>query len=96
MLLVLPFNISKLTHGTVQITLKTLAAPGDEKFVDRQFTLSKDKRSINIGRSSNRNAELAAAADNVWVDAPTMSREHAKLIFIPDKKVRILSVIAAQ
>ncbi|KAI0885916.1 uncharacterized protein GGS22DRAFT_135953 [Annulohypoxylon maeteangense] len=48
----------------------------------REFTLSRQRPSIRIGRASKVPAKgFVAAVDNAWFDSPVMSRQHAELIF---------------
>jgi len=56
----------------------SLAPLGDG--LNRSFTLSPAKTSIEIGRASKTTSKgLAAAKDNAWFDSPIMSRSHAEL-----------------
>ena len=46
--------------------------------LSRSFTLDSSNPSIRIGRASKSyEARLQAQADNVWIESPILSREHA-------------------
>ncbi|KAI1086963.1 hypothetical protein F5B19DRAFT_99725 [Rostrohypoxylon terebratum] len=48
----------------------------------REFTLSRQKPSIRIGRASKVPTKgFVGAKDNAWFDSPVMSRQHAELLF---------------
>ncbi|KAF4973813.1 hypothetical protein FSARC_6 [Fusarium sarcochroum] len=61
----------------VLITLSSVDAPTKFAFPNRRIFLSKEKPSIEIGRTSKRNVSFEAAKNNAWFDSAVMSRKHA-------------------
>ncbi|KAF5021178.1 hypothetical protein F66182_6767 [Fusarium sp. NRRL 66182] len=67
----------------VLITLSSLDAPTSLTFPDRRIFLSKEKPTIEIGRTSKRNVSFEAAKSNAWFDSAVMSRKHAVFTLDP-------------
>lgn len=79
-----------LTNMTLAlITLTSVDPPSSLIFPDRRLFLTKEKPSMDIGRTSKRNASFEAAKNNAWFDSAVMSREHARLKVDTDKQVRL-------
>ncbi|KAJ4265453.1 hypothetical protein NW762_004741 [Fusarium torreyae] len=61
----------------VLITLSSVDPPANFTFPNRRIFLSKEKPSIEIGRTSKRNVSFEADKNNAWFDSAVMSRKHA-------------------
>jgi pSer/pThr/pTyr-binding forkhead associated (FHA) protein len=88
--------ISRELHGAklmciVLISLSSVNPPPKFSFPERRIFLSKKRTSIEIGRTSKRNASFEAARSNAWFDSPVMSRKHALITFDSEKQVGFLS-----
>ncbi|OAQ70680.1 forkhead associated domain (FHA) and phosphopeptide binding site containing protein [Pochonia chlamydosporia 170] len=70
----------------VQVVLKAADPKLRAKFSDRYIFLTKDNPKVMIGRSTKRDTRLAAGAKNGWFDSAVMSRNHARLIYLPATK----------
>jgi hypothetical protein len=57
-----------------------------DEFPSRVFTLTPDKPTLAIGRSSKKGGgEYCAAHDNAYIDSPVVSRQHAQFQMVgPD------------
>lgn len=71
----------------VLISLSSVNPPPNFSFPERRIFLSKKRTSIEIGRTSKRNASFEAAKCNAWFDSPVMSRKHALITFDGEKQV---------
>ncbi|KAG6028068.1 hypothetical protein E4U41_000784 [Claviceps citrina] len=71
---------------TVQVTLRSVNKNPADHFANRYVLLTKNKTKVDIGRSTKRDATLAAKPNNAWFDSPVMSRAHARLLFSPKNK----------
>ncbi|KAG6012030.1 hypothetical protein E4U43_007978 [Claviceps pusilla] len=67
----------------VQVILTSVKKDSNADFVDRRILLTKNNAEIDVGRSTKRDARLAAKPNNGWFDSPVMSRHHARLLFSP-------------
>ncbi|KAF5134104.1 hypothetical protein E5D57_004736 [Metarhizium anisopliae] len=76
-------NILTTFNIAVQVILKAVDPKLKSKFCDRHIFLTKDNPKIFIGRSTKRDARLAAGAKNGWFDSAVMSRNHAKIVYLP-------------
>ncbi|SPJ81639.1 uncharacterized protein FTOL_09044 [Fusarium torulosum] len=70
----------------VLISLSSVNPPPNFSFPERRIFLSKKRTSIEIGRTSKRNASFEAAKCNAWFDSPVMSRKHALITFDGEKQ----------
>ncbi|KAM0203134.1 hypothetical protein ACHAPA_010120 [Fusarium lateritium] len=70
----------------VLISLSSVNTPPNFSFPERRIFLSKKRASIEIGRTSKRNASFEAAKCNAWFDSPVMSRNHALITFDGEKQ----------
>ncbi|KAH7261882.1 hypothetical protein BKA59DRAFT_462043 [Fusarium tricinctum] len=70
----------------VLISLSSVNPPPKFSFPERRIFLSKKRTSIEIGRTSKRNASFEAARSNAWFDSPVMSRKHALITFDSEKQ----------
>ncbi|QPG97280.1 hypothetical protein C2857_006077 [Epichloe festucae Fl1] len=75
----------------VQVALKSINTDPENGFFDRHILLTKYNTKADIGRSTKRDARLAAQPNNGWFDSPVMSRSHARLLFCP--KLNSISVM---
>lgn len=75
----------------VQVALKSINTDPENSFLDRHILLTKYNTKADIGRSTKRDARLAAQPNNGWFDSPVMSRSHARLLFCP--KLNSISVM---
>jgi hypothetical protein len=80
-------NILTAFNIAVQVILKAVDPKLKSKFCDRYIFLTKDNPKIFIGRSTRRDARLAAGAKNGWFDSAVMSRNHAKIVYLPANNV---------
>lgn len=71
----------------VQVALKSINTDPENSFLDRHILLTKYNTKADIGRSTKRDARLAAQPNNGWFDSPVMSRSHARLLFCPKLNV---------
>ncbi|KAG5928611.1 hypothetical protein E4U42_000325 [Claviceps africana] len=67
----------------VQVIFTSVEKGSQDDFLDRRILLTKNNNKIDIGRSTKRDARLAARRNNAWFDSPVMSRNHARLTFSP-------------
>ncbi|KAM0276217.1 hypothetical protein ACHAQH_006981 [Verticillium albo-atrum] len=58
----------------------------EDPYPERRITLNQSKPSVQVGRTSKRVANLAAALDNGWLDSPVISREHAEIFLGPEQE----------
>ncbi|KAM5352253.1 hypothetical protein ACJ41O_004976 [Fusarium nematophilum] len=70
----------------VLVTLSSVDPPSDFPFPDRRFFLTKEKPTMEIGRTSKRNASYEASKNNAWFDSAVMSRKHAHFNLDVDKQ----------
>ncbi|KAI6752868.1 hypothetical protein HG530_013620 [Fusarium avenaceum] len=70
----------------VLISLSSVNPPPNFSFPERRIFLSKKRTSLEIGRTSKRNASFEAAKSNAWFDSPVMSRKHALITFDSEKQ----------
>ncbi|KAH7357844.1 hypothetical protein B0T11DRAFT_299019 [Plectosphaerella cucumerina] len=52
--------------------------PPDTLYTERRIRLDKDQKTVQIGRTSKRDPNLAPKMNNGWIDSPVISREHAE------------------
>ena len=79
---------SKLTRITI-VLIKLYPLDPSEDSEPRSFSLTKERREIDVGRAS-RNPDRGphAASDNATFKCPIMSRLHARFTASPVEKVR--------
>ncbi|KAK7423637.1 hypothetical protein QQZ08_008992 [Neonectria magnoliae] len=70
----------------VLVTLTSFDPPSSFSFPNRRFFLTKEKPSMDIGRTSKRNSSFEAARNNAWFDSPVMSRDHAQFMLDVEKQ----------
>ncbi|KAG6003808.1 hypothetical protein E4U21_001662 [Claviceps maximensis] len=72
----------------VQVIFKSVRNDSkDDSFLDRHVLLTKHNNKLDIGRSTKRDSRLAAKHYNGWFDSPVMSRNHARLLYLPKNDV---------
>ncbi|KAG5936032.1 hypothetical protein E4U53_000303 [Claviceps sorghi] len=69
----------------VQVIFTSVEKGSKDDFLDRRILLTKNNTRIDIGRSTKRDARLAAKPNNGWLDSPVVSRNHAAVsVYIID------------
>ncbi|KAK2595117.1 hypothetical protein QQS21_007143 [Conoideocrella luteorostrata] len=77
----------------VRVVLEAVKPASSDRFSDRHIFLTKNRPSLDVGRSTKRDARLVAGPSNGWFDSPVMSRNHARLILSPkDNTVGIVDI----